>query len=80
MQRHLDSKIHLNTVKSLAEKELEASKLKSKNQKAGMNIGYICMKIFQLGRPYTYFEIDVLLLKKSGAIVGELNHSRRKLS
>ena len=35
------------------------------------------MKNYKLGRPYTDYEVDVLLLDKSGATVGELNHSRK---
>ena len=33
------------------------------------------MKNYIFGRPYSDFETYVLLLKKSGAVVGELNHS-----
>ena len=52
-------------------------KLQSKNRKAGLNLGNICIKNYKLGRPYTDYETDVLLLEKSGAQVGELNHSRK---
>ena len=35
------------------------------------------MKNYIQGRPYTEQESDVLLLKMSGAVVGELNHERK---
>ena len=35
------------------------------------------MKNYILGRPYTDYESDVLLLKMFGAVVGELNHERK---
>ena len=78
MKRHIrTSKTHSDAVKMEVEKEEDARKLLSKNQRAGMNLGNICMKNYKLGRPYTDYEADVLLLEKSGAIVGELNHSRK---
>ena len=77
VMRHIvSSKTHANLVKAIEEKEKEANELKSKNNKAGLNLGRACMKNFILGRPYTDYESDVFLLKASGAEVGELNHSR----
>ena len=35
------------------------------------------MEKYIKGRPYTDYEDDVMLLAQSGAIVGELNHSRK---
>ena len=35
------------------------------------------MKNYHLGRPYSDYEYDVLMLKMSGSVVGELNHSRK---
>ena len=35
------------------------------------------MEKYLKGRPYADYETDVLLLAKSGAIVGEINHSRK---
>ena len=75
--RHiLKSKSHTEAVTKLEEKEKEADRLKSKTYHAGMNLGRACMQSYLLGRPYTDYESNVLLLKMSGAEVGELNHSR----
>ena len=41
-----------------------------------MNLGRVCMKNYLLGRPYLDYKKDVLVLKMSGAVVGEMNHSR----
>ena len=75
--RHIsEAKSHIQALvdqdlKLKAEKELE-----SKNRLAGMNLGRLCMKNYLLGRPYTDYESDVLVMRKSGGEVGELNHSR----
>ena len=50
--------------------------LKSKNHLAGINLGSICMNNYILGRPDIDYENDVVIVKKSEGVVGELNHSR----
>ena len=76
--RHIvNSKTHTNAVKDIEKREKAANDLKSKNTIAGLNLGRACMKNYSLGRPYTDFESDVLLLKQAGAEVGELNHSHK---
>ena len=62
----------------MEEKERKAAECESitKNRKAGLNLGRAAMKNFLQGRPYTDHENDVLLMKKSGGIVGDINHSR----
>ena len=83
--RNLKSSVlrHITTSKShlevLAEKDLKLqaeAELTRKNKVIGMNLGRLCMKNYLLGRPYTDYEYDVLVLKKAGGEVGELNHSR----
>ena len=59
------------------EKERLANDLHCRNHQAGMNCGRLCIKNYHLGRPYSDYEYDVLMLKMSGAVVGELNHSRK---
>ena len=67
IKRHIQiSQSHSNSVKSELEKEIAANNLISKNRAAGLNLGFICMKNYILGRPYTDYETDVQLLKKSG--------------
>ena len=61
----------------IEEKERLTNELQSKNLHAGLNCGRLCMKNYHLGRPYSDYEYDVLMLKISGAVVGELNHSRK---
>ena len=71
----LKNKLHCS---SLAERnKLDAAECEaySINRKAGMNLGRAAVKNYILGRPYRDFENDVLIMKKSGGIVGELNHS-----
>ena len=76
--RHIQqSKSHTEAVKTQAEKGDEANRLKSKTYQAGMNLGRACMQGYLLGRPFTDYESNILLLKMSGAEVGELNHSRK---
>lgn len=76
--RHIHiSKTHIEAIRDLKEKERQEKLFETKNQHAGMNLGRICMKNYILGRPYTDYESDVLVLKMSGATVGELNHSRK---
>ncbi len=64
------SKSHADALKDRDEKEKDAKELKSKNRQAGLNLGQLCMKNYLLGRPYTDYESDVLVFKKSGAVVG----------
>eukprot|EP00112_Aurelia_sp_Birch-Aquarium-sp1_P006129 Seg1684.5 transcript_id=Seg1684.5/GoldUCD/mRNA.D3Y31 product="hypothetical protein" protein_id=Seg1684.5/GoldUCD/D3Y31 len=71
-----DGKQHKEKLKLEEERQKEEKKLKTLNQDVGMNLGRVCMKLFTKGRPYVDFEEDVLLLKKAGAKVGELNHRR----
>ena len=59
------------------EKQRLANDLHCRNHQAGMNCGRLCIKNYHLGRPYSDYEYDVLMLKMSGAVVGELNHSRK---
>ena len=76
--RHIsDSKCHANFIRDKKEQDQLELSIKSLNYQAGMNLGRICMKNFILGRPYMDYESDVLMLKLSGAEVGELNHSRK---
>ena len=42
-----------------------------------MNLGTVIVKNILLGRPYLDYESDVLVLKMSGAPVGDPNHSRK---
>ena len=75
--RHIeDSKSHFDAISDIRTKEKAKKDLISKNRQAGMNLGRLCMEKYIRGRPYTDYETDVLLLAKSGATVGELNHSR----
>ena len=67
----------MSAVRSQLEIEQAEKAFMSKKRKAGMNLGCIYMKNHILGRPSTDFEIGVLLLKKSGSEVGDLNHSRK---
>ena len=77
VKRHCtDGKQHKEKLKLEEERKKEEKKLKTLNQEAGMNLGRVCMKLFTKGRPYVDFEEDVLLMKKAGAKIGELNHSR----
>ena len=38
------------------------------------------MEKYIKGRPYTDYETDVIILSKSGAVVGDLDHSRMFLA
>ena len=53
------------------------NELKLKIHHAGQNLRRLCMKNYLIGRPYTDYESDVLVLTMSGEVVGELNHSRK---
>ena len=78
LTRHIvDSKAHLDAITDIRAKEKAKANLKSKNRQAGLNLGRLCMEKYLKGRPYTDYETDVLILAKSGATVGELNHSRK---
>ena len=77
VKRHIiNSKAHCENLEKEEERKEAELELESKNKKAGLNLGLAAMKNFILGRPYTDFENDVLLMKKTGSEVGELNHSR----
>ena len=78
IKRHLtDSVTHKKNTEAEEQRKVERGLFEKKNEKAGMNLGRLCMKIFLKGRPYTDFEDDVLVEKINGSVVGELNHSRK---
>ena len=78
IKRHLtDSVTHKKNTQAEEQRKAERSLLEKKNEKAGMNLGRLCMKLFLKGRPYTDFEDDILVEKINGSVVGELNHSRK---
>lgn len=78
VKKHImTSKSHCVNLERENEKYAAECELESKNRKAGLNLGLAAMKNYVLGRPYTDYENDVLLMKKSGGVVGELNHSRK---
>ena len=78
MKKHIvQSKTHCSKLEKENEKYSAICELESKNRKAGLNLGLAAMKNYLLGRPYTDFESDVLLMRKAGAVVGELYHSRK---
>ena len=72
-----NSKTHVSSIMDREEKERLANELHNRNHQAGLNCGRLCMKNYHLGRPYSDYEYDVLMLKMSGSVVGELNHSRK---
>ena len=74
----VDSKAHLDAITDIRAKAKAKNNLISKNRQAGFNLGRLCMEKYLKGRPYTDYETDVLILAKSGATVGELNHSSYK--
>ena len=75
--RHIEArKCHMDSLVEKEQKLKAEAELKSKNTVIGMNLGRLCMKNYLLGRPYTDYENDVLVTKKAGGQVGELNHSR----
>ena len=76
LKRHLSTKSHRERILEERDKKEREDKLNNKNIEAGMNLGRLAMKCFLLGRPYTDFETNVLLLKRAWGNVGELNHSR----
>ena len=71
------SKSHTDAIAEIEERKQKESELKSKYVVAGLNLGRLCVKNYLLGRPYTDYQSDVFVLKKGGAVVGELNHSRK---
>ena len=71
----LKSKIHCSNLEKERKKVDADCELASKNRKAGLNLGRAAVKNYLLGRPFTDYEKDVLIMKKSGGIVGEINHS-----
>ena len=73
----LRSKSHCLSLMEEKERNAAECELVSKNRKAGINLGRAAMKNFIQGRPYTDFENDVLLMKKSGGNVGDINHGRK---
>ena len=79
LKRHVtNSQTHEENVFKAQEKLAKGNKIKTKNYKAGLNIGRTCMKLYIKGRPYTDFETDMINLKIAGAPnVGELHHSRK---
>ena len=78
VRKHImQSKSHCVNLEQENEKHAAKCEMESKNRKAGLNLGLAAMKNYLLGRPYTDYENDVLLMKKSGGLVGELNHSRK---
>ena len=72
----LKNKSHCLTLDEKYKKEAAESELYFKNRKAILNLGRAAVKNYIPGRPYTDFVNDVLIMQKSGGIVGELNHSQ----
>ena len=72
----MKSKSHLNNVALEKKKSEEAEKVISQNHKAGMNVGRQCYNNIKIGRPERHFESDLLILRMSGATIGNINHSR----
>ena len=67
MKQHIvSSNSHCVNLEAENEKNAAKCELESKNRKAGINLGLAAMKNNILGRPYTDFENDVLLMKMSG--------------
>ena len=82
MKAHLKAHILRNKTHSLqleiqTQKNAAECELVSKNRKAGLNLGRAALKNYIQGRPYSDFENDVFMMKKSGGTVGEINHSRK---
>ena len=73
----LKNKSHCSNLVKEGEKNAAECELFSKNRKAGLNLGRAAAKNYIKGRPYTDYESDILIMKKAGGIVGEINHSRK---
>ena len=57
MSCHIQSsKSHINALKTQAQKEKDEKEVKTKNQKAGINLGTVIVKNILLGRPYLDYE------------------------
>ena len=72
----LNNKSHSSNLSKQAEMNAAECELLPKNRQAGLNLGRAAVKNYIHGRPYLDYENDVLIMKKSGGIVGEINHSR----
>ena len=70
VKRHLKSDRHKGKVNESKLKDDVEEKLESKNIQAGMNCGRIVYKLIKKGRPNIDYETDVLLIRKSGGIIG----------
>ena len=71
VRKHImQSKSHCVNLEQENEKHAAKCEMESKNRKAGLNLGLAAMKNYLLGRPYTDYENDVLLMKKSGGFDG----------
>ena len=73
VKRHIPP--HTNEIK-MPKRDGER-KVISRNELTGMNLGKICMKLYLKRRPYSDYEDDVLLHEMNGAVVAEINHSRK---
>ena len=71
--RHLESITHQHNIK---QREPEIKKIPPirNNSDAALNRARICLHLYKLGRPFSYYTELVALHVKAGAYCGETNH------
>ena len=71
------AEIHLKADSVSLEKERMEKKLEKVNKSAGENVGRVAYANIYRARSYTDFTDDLMILSKSGAYIGDINHSFR---
>ena len=80
IKRHLWGDGHLLKINDVNLKAKVEEKIETNNAVAGLACGRIVYKLVKRGRPDIDYETDILLLKKCGAFVGDVQHSRKFVS
>ena len=77
VRRHLSTQTHKSNLIKADDDSIRARKLQKLNQTVGLTVGKQAYRTLKYGRPFTDFEIDMLLLSDAKANVGNLNHSEK---
>ena len=75
--RHITAETHQANLVRIGKESEHSRKWAAKQQSIGITVGKQAYRLLKYGRPFSDFEVDLLLLAHANSKIGNLNHCRK---